>query len=78
MVFVMRLEIASSTSSGMREYVAVMPSTDETARTATVLPYALRSPWTPTDLDGSSTAKYCHGSSILPSAAALAISSSTM
>src|SRR6266705_5449248 len=36
--FVMRVEIRSSTSWGIFEYVALMPSIDSTARTATVCP----------------------------------------
>src|SRR5436309_10571902 len=51
---------------------------DSTARTATVRTYTRRSPWTPTDISGSRTAKYCHGRGIAPPFAAASISSSTI
>ena len=38
-LLVMRWEIASRTSSGIFEYVAVIPSIEFTARIAIVLPY---------------------------------------
>ena len=72
---VMRLEIFSNTSKGMRAQSAVMASTLVTARNAITFSYVRKSPCTPTVLLLVITAKYCQISRFNP---AFAISSRKM
>ena len=56
---IMRLDIVASVSYGRRVQSAVIASIESTERIAQVYSYVRRSPITPTDLTGSSTAKVC-------------------
>src|ERR1700739_4566985 len=58
--FTILVDILSSTSPGSLTQSAVIASSDSTTRPATVNPYVLPSPITPTLLTGSSTANACH------------------
>src|ERR1700756_1143841 len=73
--FTIRVDILSSTSPGNLTQSAVIASSDCTTRTATVNPYVLPSPITPTLRTGSSTANACHTFSYNP---ARRISSTTI
>src|SRR6202008_2363630 len=57
--FTIRVDIRSSTSPGSLPQSAVIASSDCTTLTATVNPYVLPSPITPTLRTGSSTANAC-------------------
>ena len=57
-----RLEIASSTSYGIRAQSAVIASSEVTARMTIGYAYVRSSPCTPTERIAGSTAKLCHSS----------------
>ena len=66
---VIRVEMCSNTSKGMRAQSAVIASTLVTARNAITFSYVRKSPCTPTVLLFVITAKYCHISRFKPALA---------